>query len=77
MRIFLGQSFLFPHFPLFVESSYVAKDIYDMIHSFKEDFSAFYGPCAKASKLNRGHCFLSWSQAGAFRRGKRINKYLK
>ena len=40
----------------------MVKDIYHMIHSFKEYVSAFYGPGAKATKLSRACLLLSWVQ---------------
>lgn len=36
----------------------MVKDIYHMIHSFKEYVRAFYGPGAKATKLSRA-CLCS------------------
>lgn len=54
ITIFTNENILWPKLPFpsfsfhfFVESFYVFKDIYDMIHSFKEQDSAFYGPGAK------------------------------
>lgn len=65
----MAENILWPKLPFpsfssnfFVESFYVVKNIHDMIHSFKEHFSAFYSPGAKATKLNRTCLLLSWRQ---------------